>query len=113
VNASIRHRLGTQNVDETKSCSHLLPSYSCRRRAQQQPKGPYAGARAKVDHMWDVQNAVPLAATPPNNRMRPEALPAAGGRGYKDPRGAAPFALHIENPGPVTQAQMQSSQVIN
>uniref|UniRef100_A0A7S3QYD2 non-specific serine/threonine protein kinase n=1 Tax=Dunaliella tertiolecta TaxID=3047 RepID=A0A7S3QYD2_DUNTE len=83
-----------------------------RRRAQQQ-QGPYGQPRAKADHIWDVQNAAPSAATPPNNRMRPEQLPPAGGRAYKDPRGPAPFALHVENPGPLTQAQMQSSQVWN
>jgi len=96
----------------THTHTHVHTYTHTRRRAQQQPQGPYANARAKADHIWDVQNAAPMAPTPPNNRLRPEEMPAAGGRGFRDPKGAAPFALHVENAGPLTQAQMQSSQVM-
>ncbi|KAL6752721.1 flagellar autonomy 2 NIMA family kinase [Haematococcus lacustris] len=52
----------------------------------------------------------PQAPTPVNNRLQPEALPAAGARAG-GAHGGSPFALHHATPDVQTQSRMQSSQV--
>ncbi|GFH29941.1 protein kinase domain-containing protein, partial [Haematococcus lacustris] len=51
----------------------------------------------------------PQAPTPVNNRLQPEALPAAGARAG-GAHGGSPFALHHATPDVQTQSRMQSSQ---
>lgn len=67
----------------------------------------HAGHRDNVKGVFAAQ---PHEATPVNQRLRPEELPAAGVKQNMD-RGGAPFALHVAPQSPQTMAQLQGSQV--
>jgi hypothetical protein len=101
-----------------KPLDRLLP---CRVQAERHKAQALAAQQrlppAQRDNVTAVMAAGPLPATPPNPRLRPEALPAAGGRqalpggpGGGVPAAGSPFALHYyAEQGAASVAQLQAS----